>query len=124
MLVNREGFIPNQAFTDLTTIVRTGIDLSTRVQMAASQRKRTDRRVQRQTSDSGEQSHFLSATQIAHQRVHEAKAHAIKAREFVSAGKIRSASREFLSALSEVESITTQAEEASQNLRCFACLLP
>lgn len=122
MLVNREGFIPNQAFTDLTKIVRTGIDLSTRVQMAASQRKRADRRVQRQTSDGGERAPFLSASQIAHQRVHEAKAHATKAREFVSAGRIESANREFLSALSEVESITTQVEEASQESAMFRVL--
>jgi hypothetical protein len=122
MLVNREGFIPNQAFTDLTKIVRTGIDLSTRVQMAASQKKRADRRVLRQTSDEGQASHFLSATQIAHQRVNEAKAHATKAREFVSAGKIESASREFLSALSEVENITAQADEASQESAMFRVL--
>jgi anti-sigma regulatory factor (Ser/Thr protein kinase) len=65
MLVNREGFIPNQAFTDLTKIVRTGIDLSTRVQMAASQRKRIDRRIQRQTSDGGDSRRRRSRQVIA-----------------------------------------------------------
>lgn len=114
MLVNREGFIPNQALSDLTTIVRTGIDLSTRVQMAASQKKRTDRRIQRQSSDGAATNPYLSATEIAQRSMHEAKTHATKAREFVSAGKIESASREFLSALSEVENITNRAEETSQ----------
>jgi signal transduction histidine kinase len=35
MLVNREGFVPTQEFTDLTDIVKTGIDLSVRVRAAA-----------------------------------------------------------------------------------------
>jgi signal transduction histidine kinase len=122
MLVNREGFIPNQAFADLTAIVRTGIDLSTRVQTAASQRKRAGRRVLRQTADEVQPTQFLSPAQVAHQRVHEAKAHAVKARELVSAGKIESASREFLSALTQVESITSQAEEASQEAAMFRVL--
>jgi signal transduction histidine kinase len=122
MLVNREGFIPNQAFTDLTKIVRTGVDLSTRVQMAASQKKRAERRALRQTSDENQATHFISATQAAHRFVSEAKSHAAKARELVSEGKIESASREFLSALSQVENITTQAEEASQETAMFRVL--
>jgi len=65
MLVNREGFIPNQSFEDLTTIVRTGIDLSTRVQMAASEKKRAEHRARRQTPDEGQAEQFLSATQAA-----------------------------------------------------------
>lgn len=114
MLVNREGFIPNQAFSDLTEIIRKGIDLSTRVQMAASQKKRSDRRAQRKIPGATSSAPFLSAAQLTQQNMREAKAHATKAREFVAAGKIESASREFLSALSEVENITDRAEEASQ----------
>jgi signal transduction histidine kinase len=122
MLVNREGFIPNQSFEDLATIVRTGIDLSTRVQMAASQKSRAEHRAQRQTSDEDQAERFLSATQIAQQRVSEAKAHVAKARELVSAGKIESAGREFLSALSQVESVTAQSEAASQEAAMFRVL--
>jgi len=122
MLVNREGFIPNQALANLTSIVRTGIDLSTRVQAAASQRKRTDRRVQRQTGATEKSPVHLSATQITQRRMNDAKAHASKARELVSAGKIESANRELLSALSEVEEVANNAEEASQEAAMFRVL--
>jgi signal transduction histidine kinase len=120
MLVNREGFIPNQSFLDLATIVRTGIDLSTRVQMAASEKKRAEHRAQRRVPSGSER--FLSATQAAQQQVSEARAHATKAREFVAAGKIESASREFMSALAQVEEFTTHAEEASQESAMFRVL--
>jgi signal transduction histidine kinase len=122
MLVNREGFIPNQSLEDLAKIVRTGIDLSTRVQMAASENTRAEHRAQRQSSDDGRGERFLSATEQAQQRVSDAKAHAAKARELVSAGKIESANREFLSALSQVESFTAQSEEASQESAMFRVL--
>jgi signal transduction histidine kinase len=36
MLVNREGFIPNESFDLMTTLVRRGIDLATRVRTAAA----------------------------------------------------------------------------------------
>jgi signal transduction histidine kinase len=39
MLVNREGFIPNHSFETLATIVRRGIDLSTRIRAAAAEQK-------------------------------------------------------------------------------------
>jgi len=122
MLVNREGFVPNQALTDLTSIVRTGIDLSTRVQMAASERKRADRRTQRQAVTETPAEQFRSATEITQHLVQEARAHATKARELVSAGKIESASREFFSALSEVENIATYAAESSQESAMFRVL--
>ncbi|MGJ5038231.1 sensor histidine kinase [Bradyrhizobium sp. HKCCYLRH3059] len=120
MLVNREGFIPNQAFATLTSIVRTGIDLSTRVQAAATERKRADRRVQRRTPDGSVS--YLSPTQLTQQRMSEAKAHAAKARELVSAGKVESANKEILSALSGVEEIASSAEGASQELAMFRVL--
>jgi signal transduction histidine kinase len=65
---------------------------------------------------------FLSVTQITQQHVSEAKAHAAKARELVSAGRVESANREILSALSQVESITAQSEEASQEAAMFRVL--
>jgi signal transduction histidine kinase len=44
MLVNREGFIPEQGYENLVKIVRTGIDLSVRVRAAAKLNIREDRR--------------------------------------------------------------------------------
>lgn len=43
MLVNREGFIPEGGYDDLVGLVRTGMDLCTRVHAAASYRKRKAR---------------------------------------------------------------------------------
>lgn len=47
MLVNREGFIPEQGYDNLVHIVRTGIDLSVRVRAAAKEQSRDERREQR-----------------------------------------------------------------------------
>jgi signal transduction histidine kinase len=122
MLVNREGFIPNQSFEDLTKIVRTAVDLSTRVQMAASQKRRAEHRARRQSSGEGQGEGYISASEVARQHITEARAHASKAREFVAAGKIESAEREYLSALSQVESVAGQTEEASQESAMFRVL--
>lgn len=122
MLVNREGFIPNQAFSDLTKIVRTGIDLSTRVQMAASQKQRAEHRAQRRTTTDDRGTPALSATKITEQRISEAQSHAQRARALVAQGKIEPANREFLFALSRVESVASQAEGASQEIAMFRVL--
>jgi signal transduction histidine kinase len=54
MLVNREGFIPEGGYDDLTVLVRTGLDLCTRVHAAASYGKRKARReTRKQGQDSG-----------------------------------------------------------------------
>src|SRR5205823_2104245 len=44
MLVNREGFVPDVGYQTLVDLVRRGIDLCTRVQAAATQHARTERR--------------------------------------------------------------------------------
>jgi signal transduction histidine kinase len=53
MLVNREGFVPNDSFHHLVSIVRTAIDLSTRVRAASTVQSRADRRAARQDSKHG-----------------------------------------------------------------------
>ncbi len=53
MLVNREGFIPEGGYDDLTVLVRTGLDLATRVHAAASYAKRKTRRETRKQSQNG-----------------------------------------------------------------------
>lgn len=47
MLVNREGFVPEGGFDNLALLVRTGIDLCTRVHAAASYHQRKARKDQR-----------------------------------------------------------------------------
>ncbi|MEZ4249474.1 MAG: HAMP domain-containing sensor histidine kinase [Polyangiales bacterium] len=53
MLVNREGFIPEGGYDDLTVLVRTGLDLCTRVHAAASYGKRKARRETRKQGQDG-----------------------------------------------------------------------
>ena len=50
ILVNREGFIPEAGYDTLVQIVRTGIDLCTRVRAAAAYGRRQQRREDRRTS--------------------------------------------------------------------------
>ena len=50
ILVNREGFIPEAGYDTLVQIVRTGIDLCTRVRAAAAYGRRQQRREVRRTS--------------------------------------------------------------------------
>ena len=50
VLVNREGFIPEAAFDTMVTLVRTGVDLCTRVRAATNLESRKRRREERQKS--------------------------------------------------------------------------
>ena len=50
ILVNREGFIPEAGYDTLVQIVRTGIDLCTRVRAAAAYGRRQQRKEDRRTS--------------------------------------------------------------------------
>ena len=47
VLVNREGFVPEAAFDTLVRLVRTGVDLCTRVRAAANLKERLRRREER-----------------------------------------------------------------------------
>jgi signal transduction histidine kinase len=49
MLVNREGFVPDESFEILRTLVRTGVDLSVRARAGASQERRQRRRDDRRS---------------------------------------------------------------------------
>ncbi|MCH9650789.1 MAG: ATP-binding protein [Deltaproteobacteria bacterium] len=54
MLVNREGFVPEVGYDNLVHLVRTGVDLCTRVHTSASFHQRQARREQRQKKRSNE----------------------------------------------------------------------
>lgn len=53
MLVNREGFVPDEAFDSLRDIVRVGVDVSVRARAAASHERRQRRRDERRQKPSG-----------------------------------------------------------------------
>ena len=54
VLVNREGFIPEAAFDTMVTLVRTGVDLCTRVRAATNREARNKRREERQNARDSE----------------------------------------------------------------------
>ena len=54
VLVNREGFIPEAAFDTMVTLVRTGVDLCTRVRAATNREARNKRREERQKARDSE----------------------------------------------------------------------
>ena len=53
VLVNREGFVPEAAFDTLVRLVRTGVDLCTRVRAAANLKARLRRREERRNTRDG-----------------------------------------------------------------------
>lgn len=71
MLVNREGFIPEGGYDDLTILVRTGLDLCTRVYAATSYAKRKARSDTRKQGQDGSDGASPSPTNAAPQRSQE-----------------------------------------------------
>lgn len=57
VLVNREGFVPEAAFDTLVSLVRTGVDLCTRVRAASNLKARLRRREDRRKAREAESSH-------------------------------------------------------------------
>ncbi len=96
MLVNREGFIPEQGYENLIQIVRTGVDLSVRVRAAAKiesrGERRTQRRLQAAASVTVEEDHSrLNLRQAVDLSVRRASELANEARRLAAAGDIDSA---------------------------------
>jgi hypothetical protein len=116
-LVNREGFVPDTGYPTLVTLVRKGIDLSTRVQAAVTAEKRAERAAERRNirANYGERPSaevaIMPTAQAIQSTVLEAKSHAAKARQHVAAGRIAAAASEFETALTRVEQIAGSSDE-------------
>lgn len=95
MLVNREGFIPEQGYDNLVRIVRTGVDLSVRVRAAAKIESRGERREQRklQAAASVQEDDYsrLNLRQAVDLSVRRASELANEARRLASVGDIDAA---------------------------------
>jgi signal transduction histidine kinase len=96
MLVNREGFIPEQGYDNLIRIVRTGVDLSVRVRAAAKVESRGERREQRKlqaaASVAVEEDHSrLNLRQAVELSVRRASDLANEARRLAAVGDIGAA---------------------------------
>jgi signal transduction histidine kinase len=112
MLVNREGFVPNQNHEILGGLIRTGIDLSTRVRAATSELHRASRREDRkrpQVTDKPEGSTIVSAEAAFRGSVAAVEDLARGAREKIAEGDLPSAAE-------RVEALTT----SMHNLRAEA----
>jgi signal transduction histidine kinase len=113
MLVNREGFVPDDGYLTLVDIVRKSVDLSTRVQAATNADTRNERRELRASQKSPE-TDSRSLTPISSaiaNTLTEAKSHASAAKRFAASGKIDAANREFQTALASVEKIAAVSSE-------------
>jgi signal transduction histidine kinase len=113
MLVNREGFVPDEGYQTLVDLVRQGVDLSTRVQAAANAIPRRERRALRasQKPPETETSSLTPISSAIATTVIEAKAHASAAKRFVASGEIDAAGRELQTALANVEKIASVSSE-------------
>jgi signal transduction histidine kinase len=115
MLVNREGFIPNADFLALQRIVRTGIDLMTRVRAFEGQRKRIDRRLQRREKVVAEEAissgKRLRIKDEAENAVQTATELAKTARSAAAAGNTEKAQRLVAEAAQQVHRASTLTSE-------------
>jgi signal transduction histidine kinase len=108
MLVNREGFVPDEGFEQLETLVRRGIDLNVRLQAASPTAERLSRQQQRALqSGARDSTALLAAEQAVGESVTRSAQTAREARSFLSAGDVSSAS-EVVSAL--IDELTTAEE--------------
>lgn len=104
VLVNREGFVPEAAFGTLRRLVRTGVDLCTRVRAASNLKRRLRRRESRREAHDGtttEDRHPLpDLTEAAQMSIREAQRLVIQNDHDAAQAKMRDA----LHAIEEVRS--------------------
>lgn len=108
MLVNREGFVPEAAFENLTDLVRKGVDLSTRVRASTKFISRVERREQRAAGRTdGERASVATPsipfTEALEQSVARARALTSEATQLVATGDADKAAETLSRAVTEVE---------------------
>jgi len=117
LLVNREGFVPDSAYEHLVTLVRTSIDLTTRVRAAATASHRQHRSVIRsKSSQGGERSEPPSFVEM----LQEAAQHASAARRFIAAGDTSRAAGAIDRVLEQVRENSDEIVDERAMLRVLA----
>jgi signal transduction histidine kinase len=114
MLVNREGFVPDAAYDTLVSLVRTGIDLSTRVQAAASQELRSERRSARAAGKEPNtvQTRSLTPSTVAiESALKEATTSTREAKRLAAGGHLAAASKQIATAIARIETIANAPDE-------------
>jgi signal transduction histidine kinase len=104
-LVNREGFVPDSAYETLTTLVRGGIDLATRVRAAASEQQREERRKSRAKGRRGAPSpeaEVVPSTSLLRTAISQASTSATEVRRLLAAGNVGAAEKKLAETLEHV----------------------
>ena len=132
VLVNREGFVPEASFDTLITLVRTGVDLCTRVRAAtnqpARQRRREERLKSRDAEPSVEVEKNASAVDSQEERrslpdlIAEAGTSISEARLLVSQGNADAAQPKMRDAVQTMERAKEQADSVISEGALFRVL--
>jgi signal transduction histidine kinase len=108
LLVNREGFVPDVSYDRLVSVVRTGIDLTTRVRATVTAQQREHRRVIRarppEEREATEPPSFMEV-------LTEAERHAAEARRLTAAGDAEAATTQLDTALDRIRQVTVASDE-------------
>ena len=132
VLVNREGFIPEAAFDTLVTLVRTGVDLCTRVRAAtnlpARQKRRKERQKVRDSEPAAETEENISALDSKEERrslpelIGEAGTSIREARLLVSQGNADAAQPKMHDAVQAMERVKERADSVISEGALFRVL--
>ena len=132
VLVNREGFVPEAAFDMLVTLVRTGVDLCTRVRAAtnlpARRRRREERRKARDAESASEVEKNASAPDSQAERrslpdlIAEVGTSISEARLLVSQGNADAAQPKMRDAVQTMEKAKEQADSVISEGALFRVL--
>lgn len=108
MLVNREGFVPEEGYDTLIRLVRLGVDLSVRVRAAASLPERHDRRERREA-----EARMVQPAGPAQVSIAMARATSLvgAARHLLSTGDVSKAVETVAHAVAEVEGVARASDE-------------
>lgn len=108
LLINREGFVPDVAYDRLVSLVRTGIDLTTRVRATVTAQQREHRRAIRarepEQRDPTEPPSFMEV-------LSEAEKHAAEARRLTAAGNAAAATSQLDTALDRIRQVTVASDD-------------
>ena len=133
VLVNREGFVPEAAFDTLVSLVRTGVDLCTRVRAASNlkprQRRREERRKGRESTGGGgddekpsDTDHDAAARRSLPDLIADAGASVSEARLLVSQGKAGAAQPRMHEAVKAMEEARERADSVISEAALFRVL--
>ena len=133
VLVNREGFVPEAAFDTLVKLVRTGVDLCTRVRAASNlkdrqRRKERRRKGREKTPPPGEDKQPLTIDEKVRDRkslpdlIADAGASVSEARFLVTQGKADSAQPKMRHAVEAIEEARERADSVISESALFRVL--